>query len=142
MIFTKTNFLIMILQISTLEEIESGCQEIQDTLKTTVSDDANECVTFGIDLSVLLARSSKMIADAKFHKDEAVKNSIVKEVGSSLGVPASILKMLIDASCKRENYLVNWCERLNASLTHSIDFLRTVISKQKAEMQSFGNNRT
>ena len=129
----------MLLQISNLDEIEKGCQEIQSFLEVTCSEDANEAVRRGIDLGVHLARSSKMLADAKYHQDKARKESIIKRLNVDL--PASILKNLIDSDCEKENYIVNWCDRLNSGIVHQMDFLRTMISKVKAEMQSFGNNR-
>lgn len=35
-----------------------------------------------------------------------------------------------------EQYLVDWCDRLNRSATHRADLARSIISKQKAEMQN------
>ena len=121
----------MLLNINNLEELEEQAQMIDDFLNITCSEDPNECVERGLDLMAYLARTSKMLADAKFHKDNAIKDSILNEV--KLEYPASIMKQLIDSTCKRENYLVNWIDRLNSTVVHQLDFLRTVISKAKSE---------
>ena len=127
----------MLLQIATLEELEKGIKEIDDYLNITCSEAPEECVDRGLTLMAYLARTSKMLADAKFHKDEAVKASILKEL--QLDISASILKQLIEATCKRENYLVTWIDRLNSTVVHQMDFLRTVISKAKNEQYQSRN---
>ncbi|MFA5299887.1 MAG: hypothetical protein WC389_17010 [Lutibacter sp.] len=121
----------MLLQIETLEQLEEQAKVIDDFLNITCSENPEECVDRGLDLMAYLARTSKMLADAKYHQDQAVQNSIVAQL--KLGVSASILKKLIESTCKRENYLVNWIDRLNSTIVHQLDFMRTVISKAKAE---------
>lgn len=121
----------MLLQIQTLEEIETQAKTIDEFLNITCSEQPEECVDRGLDLMAYLARTSKMLADAKYHKDNAVKNSILHEIKTDY--PASIMKQLVDSTCYRENYLVNWCDRLNSTIVHQLDFMRTVISKAKAE---------
>ena len=127
----------MLLNISTLEELEKDAKMIDDYLNITCSEDPNDCVDRGLSLMAHLARSSKMLSDAKYHKDEAVKNSILKEL--NLDMSASILKQLIESTCKRENYLVNWIDRINSTIVHQMDFLRTVISKAKSEQYQSRN---
>ena len=127
----------MLLNIQTLDELEKDITDIDSFLNITCSEDPNECVERGLDLMAYLARTSKMLADAKYHKDEAVKTSILKEL--QLDISASILKQLVEATCKRENYLVNWIDRCNSTVVHQMDFLRTVISKAKNEQYQSRN---
>jgi hypothetical protein len=127
----------MLLQIDTLEELETMAKTIDDFLNITCSEDPNECVERGLDLMAYLARTSKMLADAKYHQDEAITKSVVKQL--ELKVSPSILKKLIESTVKRENYLVNWVDRLNSTIVHQMDFLRTIISKAKSE-QYAGRN--
>ena len=131
----------MLDHINTLDQLEEEAKRIDTFLNITCSENPEECVSRGLDLSVYLARTGKMLADAHYWQDEAKKNSIVREIGQGLNISPSILKLLVDASCKRENYILKWLDRMNATITHQLDFLRTVISKSKAELQSFGNNR-
>jgi hypothetical protein len=50
----------------------------------------------------------------------------------------------VKANCETENFLYNWCERLNRSATHQLDWLRSLVSKEKEEMRLSGgfNNRS
>lgn len=127
----------MLDNIYSLEQLEQEAKIIDEYLNMTCSEDPNECVNRGLDLMGYLARTSKMLADAKYHKDNAVKNSIINEL--KLDAPASILKQLIESTCKRENYLVSWIDRMNSTVVHQMDFLRTIISKAKAEQYQTRN---
>ena len=129
----------MLLSITTLDNLEKEAQDIDDFLNITCSEDPNECVVRGLDLMTYLARSSKMLADAKYHLDEATKNSILNELKENIGLSPSMFKELVKATCKRENYIVNWVDRLNSSIVHQLDFLRTIISKAKAEQYQTRN---
>jgi hypothetical protein len=127
----------MLLQINTLEQLNEEAKQIDGFLNITCSEDPEECVNRGLELMAYLARTGKMLADAKYHQNQAVKNSILKEV--DINLPASVLMRLINSVCKDENYLVDWIERLNRTATHQMDFLRTVISKAKSERYQNSN---
>jgi len=85
----------MLTYISTLDELEVEAQTIDEFLQTPCSDDAGEAVQRGNDLVVYLARSGKMLADAKYHKDQALATSIIRALGEQAGAPASILNKLV-----------------------------------------------
>jgi hypothetical protein len=123
----------MLDHIATYEQLESEAIKIDSYLQETCSEDPNEAILRGNEIQVHLSRTGKMLADAKFMQDEAVKNSIIAELGKKIRIPPSILKQLVEASCKKENYMVNWTERLNKTCVHQLDFLRTVISFAKAD---------
>jgi hypothetical protein len=125
----------MLDHISSLDELETEASQIDSYLQITCGDDPNEAVEVGNTLVVYMARTGKMLADARYHQDEAIKNSTLVEIGMKRNISPTIMKKLIEASTKRENYLVNWIERLNRACTHKIEWLRTLISKAKTEMQ-------
>lgn len=125
----------MLEHISTIEQLEIEAKAIDDYLQITCGDDPNEATQVGNTLVVYLARTGKMLADAKYWQDDAIKNCTMVEIGMKRNISPTIMKKLIEASTKRENYLVNWIERLNRSCTHKLDWLRTLISKAKVEMQ-------
>jgi len=116
--------------ISSMEQLEKDSLEIQAFLDITCSEDANEAVYRGNKITFYMARSSKMLADAKYHRDMAREDLRLK-INESLA--PSVLKLFIESATQRENYLVNWIERLNSTCSHQLDWLRTVISKAKAE---------
>lgn len=125
----------MLEHISTIEQLEIEAKAIDDYLQITCGDDPNEATQVGNTLVVYLARTGKMLADAKYWQDDAIKNCTMVEIGMKRNISPTIMKKLIEASTKRENYLVNWIERLNRSCTHKLDWLRTLISKAKEEMK-------
>jgi hypothetical protein len=95
----------------------------------------------GNDLNVFLARSGKMLADAKYHLDAKTQSVLIDELrkaGTLAGIPATTINILIKSSCKQENYLVNWLERINRTCVHQLDWLRTCISKAKEEARLGG----
>ena len=123
------------MNITPIEDLEREVEDIDTYLSEIPPDNPDLVVERGNELSVFIARTGKMLADAKYHQDTALAESIVYNLGKQAGCPASILKQLVDASCKRENYLVNSIERLNRAATHQLDWLRTVVSKAKEDMR-------
>lgn len=113
--------------------IEIEAKNIQMYLEITVSDNIEEIQQRGNDLSVHMARSGKLLADAKYHQDEALTTSILSHLDT--GLSPSGLNKLIGADCKEENYLVNWMDRINRTSVHQIDWIRSVLSKAKEEMK-------
>ncbi|MBE6244231.1 MAG: hypothetical protein E7108_01750 [Bacteroidales bacterium] len=116
---------------SMLEE----CQRMQDFLEITTSDDTGELVARLTDLNVYMARSCKMLADAKKLQDVATQKAFDEFGGVLERFPATIAARYINAICSAENYLVNWLERLNKSFVHTGDNLRTQISFGKEQLK-------
>lgn len=139
----------MNLNIASKEQILKEAIEIDSFLQETMSEMAEEAVMRGNDLAVYIARTGKMLADAKYHLSEAKKDEVLdvlRETAKNAKSTSKATNALIDSICKEEQYLVDWCERLNRSATHQLDWCRTLIAKARAEMQTFnynnnGNNR-
>lgn len=121
--------------ITPLEDISFELKAIQDYIETPINEDMNEAELRGNELSVYMARSGKLLADAKYHKDQKQNSAIVEELKKILQLPTSTANKYIDALTKEENYMVNWADRINRSCTHQIDWCRTLISKAKEEMR-------
>ncbi|WP_313636265.1 hypothetical protein [Empedobacter sp.] len=122
--------------IASLDEIESELQSIQEFTEITPSEDVNEIVQRGNDLIAYLARTTKLLADSKYHKDSKLNSAFMDEIRKISQLSASVANKYVDSLCKDENYLINWSERLNRTVTHQIDWCRTIVSKNKAEMQN------
>lgn len=122
--------------ITPIEDLEKEVDDIEAYLSTLPPEDANLAIERGNELSVYIARTGKMLSDARFYRDKALSESIVYNLGKQAGCPASVLKQLVEASCQRENLLVNTIERLNRAATHQLDWLRTVVSMAKEEMRN------
>lgn len=126
--------------ISTIEEIQGELKVIQYDLEVEMSEDINEATYRGNKLAVHMARTGKLLADAKIHRDKKLTSTVVDELKKILSLPPSTANKFLDAVCYEENHLVNWSERVNRTCTHQLDWCRTIISKAKAEMNAFGGN--
>jgi hypothetical protein len=124
----------MILPTITLESLQEEAETIDAFLNVTSGDDINECAVRGNDLSVYVARTGKMLADAKYLQDLAMNENTLLCDQLYKNMPPSVRKELIKSMCAKENYMVNWIERLNRTATHQLSFMVTLISKAKAEM--------
>jgi hypothetical protein len=125
----------MLDHIHTVEQLEIEAKTIDDFMNITCSEQPEDAINRGNDLLVYLARTGKMLADAKYWQDEAINNSIIEKLKDQIDLPPMILKKFIDSSTKRENYLVTWIDRMNRTCTHQLDFLRTVVSFAKAQRE-------
>lgn len=135
----------MNLIITPQQEIADELQVIDAFLNVTMSEDAEEAVSRGNDLAAHIARSGKLLADAKYHLSAAMKTEIMevlRQNAKTNNVSHTATNALIKSLCKDEQYLVDWADRVNASATHQLDWVRTIISKAKAEMAFAGYQRT
>jgi hypothetical protein len=123
--------------VATQTEIKTELVQIQDFLEIELSEDVTEAVLRGNTLAVYMARTGKLLADAKIHHDRKLRSDIVAEIKQIVALPPSVAVKFTNTLVENESYLVNWATRLNASCTHQLDWCRTLISKAKAEMQAF-----
>lgn len=129
----------MIVQIATIEEIVKELKIIQSEIETELSEDIQQAIDRGNYCSAQIARTGKLLADAKIHRDRKLNSSIIGQMKKISQLPATTANKFADSLCEDENYIVNWCERLNRACTHQLDWCRTLISKAKAENQSFNS---
>jgi len=86
----------------------------------------------------IMVNSGKMLADAKYWLNEAMHSETIdtmKDLAKQNKlVTSTAVNQIIKSLCKEQQYLVDWCERVNRSATHRSDYCRSIISKHKAEM--------
>ncbi len=123
--------------ITSMSQITAELQDIQNFIEITMSEDPNEAVARGNDLSVYMARTGKLLADAKYHRDKKLRSEIVSQIKEMVKLPPSVATKFTDTLVERESYLMNWADRSNRSCTHQLEWCRTIISKAKAEMNAF-----
>lgn len=111
---------------------------IQSEIEIELSEEIQQAVDRGNYCSAQMARTGKLLADAKIHRDRKLNSGVVENLKRVIALPASTANKYIDALCHDENYLVNWCERVNRTCTHQTEWCRTLISKAKAEYSAFG----
>ncbi len=124
----------------TLEQLQQEAGQIQSFLEITVSEDPNEMVSRLSDLSVYMARTGKMLADAQHIRDKAIANVYAESIRLIEKMPATVTRKFVESQTANENHIVTWLERLNRSCTHQSENLRTQVSfaKQQLEMTRSG----
>lgn len=128
----------MNLNITPKNQILTELNEIDGFLNITMSENPEEAVVRGNDLAAYVARTGKMLADAKYHLNEAKNSEVMetlREAAKNAKATAKAVNALIDSLCREEQYLVDWCERANRTATHQLSWCVTVISKAKEEMK-------
>lgn len=128
----------MNLNITPIDKIAEELESIDSFLNITMNEDVQEAVMRGNDLAVYIARTGKLLVDAKHHLNEKKKFEVfdtLRETASRAGATAKAVNAIIDSLCKDEQYLVDWADRVNRACVHNINWCRTIVSKQKEEMR-------
>ena len=135
------------------DEVQKNCQHMLAVInqsaafETGYDEETGEVTTSSVDpelatqklykLSMCIGMSAESNAEAKrilFKKEMEVMTHL-DENDAFENMPASIINRLIKARTADEIALVELTERINAGITHSMDALRSIISKYKTEMQ-------
>lgn len=130
--FTATN-------IQTPDELFARITSIQAFLEAEFNSDIPAaCVERAQELASLMAQTGKMLADAKWHYNQLVGNSILAalKMEAENRMSISTLNKYVESLTKDYSYLVNWIERSNRAITHQIELLRSLISKHKTEYEN------
>lgn len=117
-----------------LPPIIKEIEEMQSFLETTASDNPKELIERLTDINVYLARSGKLLADAKAYQDEVVTNVYSRHIEFISRVPATVAMKFVSAQSVTANQLVTWLDRINRTLVHAGDNIRTQISFAKQDM--------
>jgi len=132
----------MLTNITPMADLLREAEAIQRVIETTISEDGAEATLHGNEIAVYVARTGKMLADAKYHLNAKKRSELVESLRAvardTPHATAKAVNALVDAACREEQYLVDWLGRLNAAATHKLDWCRTVISKAKEEMRLAG----
>ena len=128
------------IHILSKEQILENLALFQSQIDDKLVDDLNVIVEQLTIAESVMVNSGKMLADAKFHLNEAMHSDTIKTLkdlaSQSKIITSTAVNQIIKSLCRNEQYLVDWCDRLNRSSTHRADLARSIISKQKAEMQN------
>jgi hypothetical protein len=121
------------------EKLFQMATEFQPIVGLQISTDDTEALSNrSTHIASIMATTGKMLADAKYWRDKAVKDSVLTQLKDAKrsSLPASVMNELIKAETKDYNYLVNWIENLDKDCKYQIELLRTLISLRKTEMQN------
>jgi hypothetical protein len=109
-------------------------KEMQEYLEIEVSEDPNEiCERIRL-INVYMARSSRLLAEAKAHRRKAERDTFAN-LPDCMGMPANTLKKYLEV-CAYEWYEIEEAlESLYKTCVHSIDSLRSLLSYSKEDMR-------
>lgn len=113
-----------------IKEIE----EMQSFLEITASDNPKELIDRLTDINVYLARSGKLLADAKAYQDQVTANVYASHMEFISRVPATVAMKFVAAQSVTANQIVTWLDRINRTLVHAGDNIRIQISFAKQDM--------
>lgn len=120
-----------------MNALSRECKGIQLFLESNFGDDPQSLVERGNTLSGYLARTSKMLADAKQIYNVAKGKLVIELIDDIMEkkLSAKVQNSMVDSLCCEEKYLVDWIDRLNSTCTHQLDYIRSLISKAKEELK-------
>ena len=125
--------------IQSPDDLNRAAGEIQAYLEAEFNADIpSSCVHRAEELAGYMALTGKMLADAKYHYNTLLNSEIIKALKDQDKMTASTLNNYIKGMCKDYQYLVDWIDRINATCTHQIDLIRSLISKHKEELKLSG----
>lgn len=110
----------------------AAIRKIVDT--DTTGADIETVVECGKKLASMAGLSAQCMAAAKKRLERARLRAL-KEL-TEQGLQPSILLKTVEANCGEELALYDYADRINAAITHQLDFYRSVISLHKCEIEN------
>ena len=121
--------------IEALRKETAHIQEYCEIVCSENPDEIQERIRF---LTAYLARTAFMLKEAKSmlrrKKSLEIGETIIK-IAKENYLSAKAQNALIDCIANEENELVDWLDRLNATCTHQIDAMRSLLSYEKENMR-------
>ena len=121
-----------------LDNIKSECEAMQAELETLIPDDVNAAIERGKCIAAYHARAGYLLALAKqivrAKKTSEIGETIIK-IAKEQYLSAKAQNALVESIASDEMFLVDWLDRINSMCVHQLDFLRSIISKEKEEMR-------
>lgn len=118
-----------------LNSIKKELQAIQNFLDSDAVDDLDVLVERLSIMNVYLARSGKLMADAKYIEAKIKNEFFDANEEAIFNLSPSIVKELLNAKSSEASYVANWAERINRAIVHSGDNIRTQVSFGKENLK-------
>ena len=124
--------------MANLHELMTEASGYQSYLEINCSDDPAELSERISTLSVYMARTGHMLAEAKMLLNRKVCSEIgetIVKIAKEQYLSAKAQNALVSSLAAEERYLVDWLDRLNASATHQADNCRSLLSFQREQLR-------
>lgn len=119
---------------NTIQDLTAEAGEISSYLQATLQGSPEEIQQRMADTMAYVARTGEMLATAKRmlrkRKSEEIQNTIIA-IAKENFLSAKVQNALLDSIAEDEAFLVDTLDRLNASATHQLDALRTLLSYER-----------
>lgn len=117
------------------DQIEKNLKAIRALVDVDITNvHIDDVVEHGKRLASMMGLSAESMAAAQRRLQNA-RHAALKKYHDEKYPPSVLLKMA-DGECAFENALYVYADRLNAAITHQVDFIRTVCSKYKTELET------
>ena len=119
-----------------IEILKEKAEKMQKDLEESPGSEPNDLIDRAEKLSILVAQSGKMLADAEWYRDQIIEGTIMDALKKAMEekLSPSVLNQYIKSVARDYNFLVKWIDRINATATHQIEAVRSILSYRKAEM--------
>ncbi len=127
-----------ILNPADIQEMAIEIQSFLDNFDASV-DVPDAIFERGNQLAAYISLTGKMKADAKYHLSEAKRTGIfsnIEHLSKEAGMSATAQKELINSLVAAPERLYDWCERLNRTATHQLEWCRSMLSYIKEEINA------
>lgn len=125
--------------IHSKEHIENRLNELQQFLEAQYDSEEGHLIMDRLGIaSAYMAESGKLKADADWHYMAALNSEImeaIKTIMKEVYLSSTAQNQLVKSLAKNEFRLVTYADRVNRSLTHQIDAMRTQLSYLKEQMK-------
>lgn len=122
-----------------MERLLEEAEKMQNYLEIECSDNIAEVIERIRTLSVYLARSGSMLAEAKRIYRRKVTSEIANtiiEIAKENYLSAKAQNALVSAIGEDEAFLVDKLDRINSACVHQIDALRSILSFEKEQLKT------
>lgn len=117
-----------------IRTLTAEAEAISSYLQVTLQGSPEEIQQRMADAMAYVARTGEMLAEAKRmlrkRKSEEIQNTIIA-IAKENCLSAKVQNALLDSIAEDEAFLVDTLDRLNASATHQLDALRTLLSYER-----------
>lgn len=120
----------------TREELEVKIEGFQKFIERKMGKSPEQIMEHAELLSIMIGQSGNCLADAKYLQDTVINGAIMEALSKAYEerLSPSVINKFVTTAGKDLNYLVNRLDRINATATHQLDYIRTLLSYEKAKM--------
>lgn len=118
--------------------MKTEARQIQDYLEISWGNNPEEIIDRISTLSVYMARTGEMLAEAKRLYNRKVTSEIgttIIKIAKEQFLSATAQNALVKSIAEEEQFLVDWIERMHRSCVHQIESLRSSLSFEKENLR-------